>query len=487
MGTHITSAALALGIPMKDFTILPTSTTSTNTGMEDLSPFPKHPLQVNQPGTNAEQAINTPSYAIEQPGFEDEFEDVIETMSGNNDFGDVNKALEKEMKTEPTDSPPISPLANPPPAPTPTSSPPPTSPYSTLPPTSSPFPTSPYSALPPTPSPTSHPPPTPPTDLSLTELYSSMVEEEDSSMDSIFEDVTEDVHTDDGDDFKETHRALEEEDAHAKETKSNEPTHTDEGTPPSVGMDTEEIEFEDVNDDVEADDGFEDTLKALEEEDKKERGTQGNESTDTEKAINTELIDDCDYVKADCNVQALEDEDKEQTFGDDVDTKSMKEMTLEETDITEKAKQPNVNIVVQNVMKSINDVLGKEQNNIMGTKKQRLTKGRKYQHEKNKSPLKVKMHFNKNKQGTVMMHLVMFLMNVSPKKQQTVRKLTIKILKMMKLKMLYIKECALMFRNHLTLNFSLKTQLPTTKLKNQFLKMWNLRRFVKVKKRKTPH
>jgi len=298
---------------------------------------------VNQPGTNTDQAINTPSDAIEHSGFEDDFEDVNETMSGNDDFGEVNEALElsgawsspeKEMKTEPTDSPPISSLANPPPSPTPTSSPHPTSPYPTLPYlstihkqlnhssysrlainpipafTSTPagngrrnfsftnIPTQPNLSAHSSPSPAintpsdaiqqpgledfenledledfaspnsallltfcPNPPPPPSTKGSFTEV------EENASMDM---DVTEDVDTENDDDIKETFGAPE--DDHVKETNGNEPTLKDSS---EVGMNTEDGVC------VEAGDDFQDTSKASGEENNKERGTQGNQSTDT--------------------------------------------------------------------------------------------------------------------------------------------------------------------------------------------------------------
>ena len=267
---------------------------------------------MNQSETTAEPAIqsvtHTPSDDTQQPDLDD-FEDVNETMDGNDDFADVMEAFEKEMKAEPTDLPPITPQATPPPSPTTTSS---------------PLPTPPYSALPPTPL----PPPPPPTSLSLTKLCSSMVEEvdasmdldvteeEDTSMDSIFEDVTEDVVADNDNDFQDSFRALEEEDDHANETISKETVHTNKCNSPEVGIDTEEVEFEDVNDDVEAGpgDNFQETIKALEEEDNIVRGAEGKESTE------------------------------ESTDGD---VEDMKEKSLEETNFTEKTKTSNVNIVVK--------------------------------------------------------------------------------------------------------------------------------------------
>ena len=74
-----------------------------------------------------------------------------------------------------------------------------------------------------------------------------VTEEEDTSMDSIFEDVTEDVVADNDNDFQDSFRALEEEDDHANETISKETVHTNKCNSPEVGIEpTESTESTDL-------------------------------------------------------------------------------------------------------------------------------------------------------------------------------------------------------------------------------------------------
>ena len=119
-----------------------------------------------------------------------------------------------------------------------------------------------------------------------------VTEEEDTSMDSIFEYVTEDVAADNDNDFQDSFRALEEEDDHANETISKETVHTNKCNSPevegAVGQVQEEEgavgqvqEEEGAEKQVEEEEGAEEQREVVEQEQEEETGGGAEENSQT--------------------------------------------------------------------------------------------------------------------------------------------------------------------------------------------------------------
>ena len=109
-----------------------------------------------------------------------------------------------------------------------------------------------------------------------------VTEEEDTSMDSIFEYVTEDVAADNDNDFQDSFRALEEEDDHANETISKETAHTNKCNSPEVeGAVGQVQEEEGAEKQVEEEEGAEEQREVVEQEQEEETGGGAEENSQT--------------------------------------------------------------------------------------------------------------------------------------------------------------------------------------------------------------
>ena len=109
-----------------------------------------------------------------------------------------------------------------------------------------------------------------------------VTEEEDTSMDSIFEYVTEDVAADNDNDFQDSFRALEEEDDHANETISKETVHTNKCNSPEVeGAVGQVQEEEGAEKQVEEEEGAEEQREVVEQEQEEETGGGAEENSQT--------------------------------------------------------------------------------------------------------------------------------------------------------------------------------------------------------------